>query len=154
MNRKIMILVVISVMLPAQASELERIHPQEEGLSWASHFTRIVAHKGGRTIYIAPMAATDADGNVVGGDDIEAQARQIYKKLRIALTAAGAKPEHVVSHRQYVVGLKREDGPILSKLMREFYPEGKRPTAALLGIQTLINPRLKLEFEITAVVPE
>lgn len=38
--------------------------------------------------------------------------------------------------------------------MQEFYPEGKRPTAALFGIQTLVNPRLKLEIEITAVVPE
>ena len=33
--------------LPLGAQELERIHPQEEGLSWALHFSRIVAHRGG-----------------------------------------------------------------------------------------------------------
>lgn len=111
---KLLIIILTTLMVPPVASQdLERIHPQEEGLSWAPHFSRIVAHRGGRTIYIAPMAATDGNGKIVGEGDLEVQARHIYKKLRIALEAAGAKPEHVVSHRQYVVKLSAEDAPIL-----------------------------------------
>lgn len=133
---------------------LERIHPREEGLSWAKHFSRIVVSTGGRTVQISPTAGTDGDGNIIGKGDIEAQARQIYKKLGIALKAAGATPSDVVMHRTYVVGLKPEDGPKLSKLMAEFYPEGARPAAHLLGIETLIDPDLRIEMGVTAVIAE
>ncbi len=54
----------------------------------ATFLTDRGASGGGRTIYIAPMAATDADSNVVGVGDLEAQARYIYRKLEIALDAA------------------------------------------------------------------
>ncbi len=133
---------------------IERIRPQAEGLSWAPHFTRIVTSRGGRHIRIAAIGATDGEGNIIGVGDIAAQARQIYKKIAIALKAAGAGPADVVRQRTYVVGLKPEHGTVLKALMEDFYPAGQAPTAALLGIETLIDPRLMLEIEITAVVSD
>ena len=133
---------------------IERIRPEAEGLSWAPHFTRIVTSRGGRHIRIAAIGATDGEGNIIGIGDIAAQARQIYKKISIALKAAGAGPADVVRQRTYVVGLKPEHGPVLKALMEDFYPAGQAPAAALLGIETLIDPRLMLEIEITAVVSD
>lgn len=136
------------------APVIERIHPQAEGLSWADHFTRVVISRGGKLVFISPMAATGADGKIVGIGDIETQARHIYKKLAITLAAAGAAPADVVMHHSYVVGLEPADGAILARLMADFYPEGARPAAALLGIDTLINPDLELEIGVWAVVPD
>ncbi|WP_240741791.1 RidA family protein [Deinococcus sp. KSM4-11] len=45
--------------------------------------------RGGRTVYFSGQIALDADGNVVGAGNFEAQARQVFRNLGLVLDAAG-----------------------------------------------------------------
>jgi enamine deaminase RidA (YjgF/YER057c/UK114 family) len=47
-------------------------------------------------MYISGQVATDAQGNLVGGNDLEKQADQAFKNVGIALAAVGCTPHNLV----------------------------------------------------------
>ena len=59
-----------------------------------SGFTAVV--KAGNTVYIAGMVAQDENGNVVGEGDAEAQTRQIWRNIGVAVQAAGGSLADIV----------------------------------------------------------
>ena len=70
------------------------IHP--EGLAEATGYTPVVEVRGGRTVYVSGQIALDAQGQLVGAGDFEAQARQVFGNLALALASAGMAFGHVV----------------------------------------------------------
>ena len=54
------------------------------------------AVKVGNTVYVAGQIAWDAQGNLVGPGDIEAQAVQVFENLKRVVEASGASLEDVV----------------------------------------------------------
>ena len=52
-----------------------RIDP---GWAWTKKLNMSPGVKVGGTVYLVGAVAFDSDGNVVGGDDIPAQAKQIF----------------------------------------------------------------------------
>jgi enamine deaminase RidA (YjgF/YER057c/UK114 family) len=69
---------------------LELINP--EGLSSPLSYTHVVAATGSRLVFVAGQVADDADGNLVGDDDLAAQALQAFANVGRALAAVGARP--------------------------------------------------------------
>lgn len=55
------------------------------------------------TVYVGGQNAVDAQGALVGGDDIAAQMRQVMANVEAALTAAGASFADVISMSILVV---------------------------------------------------
>jgi len=49
------------------------------------------------------QVAFDVDGNLVGGDDIAAQVRQVFTNLAAALESVGANFSHVIKLNYYCV---------------------------------------------------
>jgi enamine deaminase RidA (YjgF/YER057c/UK114 family) len=49
-----------------------------------------------KTVYVGGQNAVNASGEVIGKGDIAAQAEQIFKNLKTALAAGGARLEHVI----------------------------------------------------------
>ena len=78
----------------------QHINPQ--GLFQIPSFTQVVKTSGSHTVYIAGQGAFDADMNLVGAGDYRAQSARAFQNLAIALEAAGAAPEDVVSTVMYV----------------------------------------------------
>ena len=50
----------------------------------------------GRLIYFSGQVATDREGNLVGGDDLEKQADQAFKNVGTALASVGCTPRNLV----------------------------------------------------------
>jgi enamine deaminase RidA (YjgF/YER057c/UK114 family) len=68
-----------------------------EGLVRSPAFTHVaVVPPGATTVYVGGQNAVDADGTLVGGDDVAAQTRQVMKNLHVALAAAGASVQDLV----------------------------------------------------------
>ena len=68
-----------------------------EGLVQSPAFTHVaIVPPGATTVYIGGQNAVDAEGALVGGDDVAAQTRQVMKNLHIALAAAGASVRDLV----------------------------------------------------------
>ncbi len=60
-------------------------------------YSQAVAVSGGRTLYCSGQIALDpASGDLVGGDDVEAQTRQVLDNLGAVLEAGGMGFDHVV----------------------------------------------------------
>jgi enamine deaminase RidA (YjgF/YER057c/UK114 family) len=54
-------------------------------------------------IHVGGQNAVDADGNLVGGDDIAAQVRQVMRNVETALAAAGASVADAFSWTIFIV---------------------------------------------------
>lgn len=112
-----------------------------------SGFTAVV--KAGNTVYISGMVAQDVNGNVVGAGDAEAQTRQIWRNIEVAVQAAGGSLADIVKTTTYVTGI--EHGPAVRKVRGELFP-GNPPTSTLLVVSELANPAYVVEIESIAVV--
>jgi enamine deaminase RidA (YjgF/YER057c/UK114 family) len=68
-----------------------------EGLVRSPAFSHVaVVPPGATTVYVAGQNAVDAEGTLVGGDDVAAQTQQVMTNLHVALAAAGASVHDLV----------------------------------------------------------
>ena len=70
-------------------SELRRV-PAPPGVAPGNGYSHVVSGRG-RLVAVAGQVALDEHGAVVGIDDPDAQARQVFENLRWCLAAAGAQ---------------------------------------------------------------
>ncbi len=112
-----------------------------------SGFTAVV--KAGNTVYIAGMVAQDANGNVVGAGDAEAQTRQIWRNIEVAVQAAGGSLSDIVKTTTYVTGI--EHGAAVRAVRGELFASNP-PTSTLLVVSELANPAYYVEIESIAVI--
>lgn len=74
---------------------IQRLRP--EGLVQSPAFSHVaVVPPGATTIYVGGQNAVDADGALVGGDDVAEQSRRAVQNAGTALAAAGATFADVV----------------------------------------------------------
>jgi enamine deaminase RidA (YjgF/YER057c/UK114 family) len=71
-------------------------------------FSQAVVASGRRTLYVSGQVAWDAHKRVIGGADLDAQARQAFVNLRTVVEAAGATLADVAIVRIYVVDYRPE----------------------------------------------
>lgn len=88
-------------------------------------------------------------------DDFIAQTRQALQNVHAVLACAGAGPEHMVRMTWYITDRDeysarlRELGTVYREVMgRQF------PAMTCVEVSRLIEPRAKVEIEVTAVVPD
>jgi hypothetical protein len=62
----------------------------------------VVEVSGGRLVFVAGQTALDRDGNLVGANNLEAQADQVFRNLGFALAAAGCTPRDLVKLNVFV----------------------------------------------------
>ncbi|MCE2501337.1 MAG: RidA family protein [Dehalococcoidia bacterium] len=113
----------------------------------ASGFTAVV--KAGNTVYIAGMVAQDENGNVIGAGDAEAQTRQIWRNIEVAVSAAGGSLADIVKTTTYVTGI--EHAGAVRAVRNELF-QINPPTSTLLVVSELANPAYVVEIESIAVV--
>lgn len=105
----------------------------------------------GPHVFVAGTTATDQDGNVVGKDDVYAQARQALRNIETALEGIGARLDHVVRTRMYVRNIDhweavaRAHGEVFASI---------RPATAMIEISRLIDADMLIEIEADAIVTE
>jgi enamine deaminase RidA (YjgF/YER057c/UK114 family) len=125
---------------------LERFQP--DGLVNLPLFTQVV--KAGNTVYIAGQTALDANGHVVGLDDISAQTTQVFENLEIALVAAGANFSNLVKLTIYATDARYLQ-PIAA--VRRHYLGSPDPApSTFVVISALARPELLVEIEAIAVL--
>jgi enamine deaminase RidA (YjgF/YER057c/UK114 family) len=108
------------------------------------------AVRAGSLVHTAGAVPLDADGNLVGEGDVEAQARRVLANLEAQLAAAGASPADVVKTVVYVVGERREDLHAVWEVVRASPFDGAAST--LLGVSFLGYTGQLVEIEAVAVL--
>jgi reactive intermediate/imine deaminase len=107
-----------------------------------SHYCDAV--RFGDLLFISGVPPTDASGKVVGGDDVAAQARQVFVNMKAVLDAAGATFADILKVTVYLLDVN--DRAKINPVRKEFFGAAK-PASTLIGINELAIPGMKIEIE-------
>jgi len=130
----------------------QHINPDTLFPSVPHGFSQVIATHGGKTIYISGQTAWDAEKRLVGGNSLEAQAKQAFQNVRHAVEAAGGSLADVVALRLYVVNYRPTDANSLGGVLREFFPGLHPPTSTWIGVSSLAVADFLIEIEAVAVL--
>lgn len=133
---------------------MDRKFINPEGLLKPGAYTPAIRVSGGATVYVSGQVSQDAQGNVIGKDDLLAQTEQVYQNLGIALAAAGASFADVVKLNVYVVGYKPEHRALLQSVREKYVSRENPPASTLIGVQALARAEFLVEIEAVATVQD
>jgi reactive intermediate/imine deaminase len=112
-----------------------------------SHYADAV--RAGDLLFVSGVVPVDAQGRLVGGDDVVAQARAVFENMRRVLAAAGAQPADVVKVTVFLTDV--DDRPRINPVRQEFFGE-TRPASTLVEVSRLAIPGAKIEVEAVALL--
>jgi 2-iminobutanoate/2-iminopropanoate deaminase len=113
-----------------------------------SHFTDAVL--AGGFLHVSGVIAVDGEGNLVGGDDVVAQTRQVLENMRAILEAGGCGFQDVVKVTIFLTDV--DDRPLINPLRQEAFGAA-RPASTLVEVSRLVLPDAKVEIECVAFAP-
>lgn len=128
-------------------------HLNPEGLHKNPAYSQAVATTGNvKTVYVGGQNSVDAQGNVVGKGDLKAQSAQAIRNVQTALSAGGARLEHVIKWNVYIV-----QGQPLAPGFEAFQSAwGNRPNppaVSVMFVAGLAHPDFLVEIDAIAAVP-
>ncbi|HYX77560.1 MAG TPA: RidA family protein [Gaiellaceae bacterium] len=112
-------------------------------------YSHVVEAPAGTIVYISGQVPLDADGQLVGEGDFEAQTRQVFENLTRALEAADATWSDVVKLDYFL----RDVGQIaIVRTIRDEYVDTTNPPAStLVEVSGLFRPEVLVEVQATAI---
>jgi 2-iminobutanoate/2-iminopropanoate deaminase len=113
-----------------------------------SHYTDAVV--AGDLLFVSGLVGVDRHGALVGGDDVAAQARQVFANMRAVLDEAGCRFEDVVKVTVYLTDV--DDRPKINPVRQEVFGDA-RPASTLVEVSRLAVPGAKVEIEAVALIP-
>jgi len=113
-----------------------------------SHYTDAV--RFGDLLFISGVTPVDETLAVVGGDDVVAQARQVFRNMAKVLAAAGLGFADVLKVTVYLTDV--DDRPKINPVRQEVFG-ATRPASTLVGVKALAVPGIKIEVEAVAGYP-
>jgi 2-iminobutanoate/2-iminopropanoate deaminase len=112
-----------------------------------SHYTDAV--RAGDLLFLSGIVPVDAEGRLVGDDDVVEQARQVFRNMGDVLAAAGASFADVVKMTVFLTDV--DDRPLINPVRQEAFGE-TRPASTLVEISRLAIPGARIEVEAVAVL--
>jgi len=112
-----------------------------------SHYTDAV--RVGDLLFVSGCVPVDADGRLVGGDDVVAQARQAFANVGAILEAAGASFADVAKVTIFLTDV--DDRSKINPVRQELFG-GARPASTLIEVPRLAIPGAKVEVEAVAAL--
>ncbi len=112
---------------------------------------------GANLIFISGQIALDELGRTIVPGSMKAQSEQVYKNIKQALDAAGAKASDIVQERIYVVNdYMHHYATRTTKIRAKWYadngvPYDKLPALTTIGVAGLTQSEFTIEVDIIAV---
>ena len=114
-----------------------------------SHYTDAV--RFGDLLFVSGIAPFDSTGEVVGEGDVVAQTRQVLQNLLDALRTVGADMGDVLKVTVFLIDIK--DRGAINPVRQEFFGNA-RPASTLIEVSALADPKMLVEIEAVAGIPE
>lgn len=113
-----------------------------------SHYCDAVAF--GDLLFISGILPLDDQLNLVGGDDPQAQAEQVFARLKQVLAAEGVAYANILKVTLFLTDVN--DRAAINSV-RKLYFGDSRPASTLVEVSGLITPGARLEVEAIARLP-
>jgi enamine deaminase RidA (YjgF/YER057c/UK114 family) len=114
-----------------------------------SNYKMGTRQESGRLLYISGQVAWDADGNIVGKDDIRTQAQQVFHNLGQVLQEAGGDLQDLLKITTYVTDI--DNYPAVIEVRNAIF-QGELPASTLIVVAGLFHEDFLLEIEATAAI--
>jgi 2-iminobutanoate/2-iminopropanoate deaminase len=113
-----------------------------------SHYTDAV--QADELLFVSGCIPVDEHGQLVGGDDVVAQARQVFANIGRVLAEAGAGFGDVLKVTVYLTDI--DDRSRINPVRKEVFGEA-RPASTLVEVARLALPGARLEVDAVAYAP-
>lgn len=124
-------------------------HARPDGLAQPTGYSHAVAFSG-RMIAVSGQVPVDGEGQLVGKDDVRAQARQVFENLKTALGAAGASLADVVKLTVFLTDIA--DLGAYREARDEYLSADRLPASSLVQVVALVNPAFRVEIDALAAI--
>lgn len=124
------------------------INPEE--IAQPRGYTHVVETAGTHTVYISGQVPLDAKGNLVGDQDMGAQAEQVFKNLDAALAAVDATFEDVVKFTYFLTDISQIQA--VRNVRDRYINTTTPPASSAVQVSQLFIPGLLIEVEAIAVI--
>ncbi|MEU5164375.1 RidA family protein [Streptomyces sp. NPDC020875] len=119
-----------------------------EGVAPGNGYSQVVTGTG-RLVVISGQVALDENGELVGPDDPDAQARRIFENLSRCLAAAGANFDDVVKLTFFVTDTGQL--PALRAARDAYVDTARPPASSAVRVAGLFRPDILMEVEALAL---
>jgi enamine deaminase RidA (YjgF/YER057c/UK114 family) len=127
-------------------------HLNPPGLMDSSRFfSQAVVAPRGTTVHVAGQTGFRVDRSIAPTK--EGQMAQAFENVKIALEAAHARTDQVVTMNIYVVGYTEADLEELAHCTAAYFPPDRLPASTLVPVPRLARNELLFEIDVTAVIP-
>jgi reactive intermediate/imine deaminase len=127
----------------------ERRFISPEGLPAPNGYSHVVDAPAGRVVYVSGQVPLDADGQLVGDDDFEAQARQVFANLTTALETAEASWSDVVKLNYFLTDVSWVAS--VRTIRDEYVDTAHPPASTLVEVSRLFREDVMIEIDAVAV---
>jgi enamine deaminase RidA (YjgF/YER057c/UK114 family) len=116
-------------------------------------YSHVAEINDGKIVYIAGQVALDRGGNLVGKDDLRAQAQQVFENLKSAVEAAGGDFSSVVKLNYYCAeSVDPAQITVVREVRDKFVNTSNPPVSTFVFVKRLVRPEWLIEVEAVAVV--
>jgi enamine deaminase RidA (YjgF/YER057c/UK114 family) len=133
-------------MADRSASEVRFINPPE--LERPPGYSHVVEVRASRLIFLAGQAALDADGSLVGGADLEAQAERAFSNIASALASVGCTAANLVKLTVFIRDMTKlaDYRRARDRFLKSVEPHAA-PAITLVEVSCLFADGLLIEIE-------
>lgn len=112
-------------------------------------YSHVVEASGDRMVFIAGQVPLDAENNLVGEGDFEAQVRQSFENVRLALQAVGLTFDHVVKLQFFLTDIANL--PKVRGIRDEYINTAQPPASTSVQVVALFRPEVLFEVDAIAI---
>lgn len=156
MNKKIHIAVgtlFAALSMASFAGDISRVNPPTLKDTSQYGFSQVViAPSNARTVYLSGQFSGDVNGEV-RGKTMQEQIAYSFENLRLAIEAAGAKPENVVKIQVLIVDHQQAYVSLVQAQIQQLFGD-HLPASTLIPVPRLALDGMRFEIDATLVIPE
>lgn len=116
-------------------------------------YSQIAEVTKGKIVLIAGQVAHDAEGNLVGENDLAAQMEQVFKNVETAVRAAGGTFKDIVKVNNYCVASVPAEQIATYRAVRDrYFDMANPPTSTFIYVSRLVRPGWLFEMDAMAVI--
>ncbi len=115
-------------------------------------FSQVISTPPGQIVFISGQVSWDENLNIIGENDLAVQTQKSIDNLEIAIKSAGGCLEDIVMLRIYVVEYQKENGPLISQILKDNFGTSSPPASTWINVKGLANEKFMIEIEAQAVI--